>query len=119
MINKIQLFQEFKERSEIQLRQSVDELKYELRAVREELKTLEKEKYNIANKLASIESKYNEAKDSFKNAEEVLASTNRMIINCSMREGNTSETLKNYESGNSVRQSDSNTNSIMKGLQAK
>ena len=94
---KLDLLIEYKERNEQQLRERVDELKYELRAVREELKNLEKEKYTIANKLNSIEAKYNEAKESFKNAEEVLASTNRMIINCSLRQSNASDTLNWYE----------------------
>jgi ribosomal protein L29 len=78
---KIKLLQEFKEQTEVELRQSVDELKHELFAVREELKSLKKEKYWISDKLKGIEDRYKEAKDSFKNAEEVLTYTNRMLIN--------------------------------------
>lgn len=107
MINKVQLLQEYKERSEQQLKQSVDELKYEFRVVREKLKIFEREKLNISNKLISIESKYNEAKENFKNAEEVLTSTTRMMINCSVRGSHASETFNINSPENVDHQNDS------------
>jgi hypothetical protein len=77
---KINILQVFKEENELELRHSVDGLKNGIRIVREELKILEREKYSIALKLKSIEDKYNEAKESFKNAEEGLTYTNRLIV---------------------------------------
>jgi len=63
------------------LNKNVSELKQELSSVREELKTYEKEKYIIINKINSIKHQYKEAKESVQNAEEVLTYTNRAIQN--------------------------------------
>ena len=52
-------------------------LKQELSNVREELKSFEREKWLIINKINSIKHQYNEAKESVINAEEVLTYTNR------------------------------------------
>jgi len=108
--DKIRLLENFKEQNEIDLRQSVDGLKFELKAVREELKTLEKEKVTISSKLKGIEYKYNEAKESFKNAEDVLTHTNRMIVdnhNNSLRASVGSEWSKYLKSHGSRLQCDS------------
>ena len=56
-------------------------LKQELSNVREELKSFEREKWLIINKINSIKHQYNEAKESVINAEEVLTYTNRAIQN--------------------------------------
>jgi hypothetical protein len=49
--------------------------------VREELKSFEREKCSIINKINSIKHQYKEAKESVINAEEVLTYTNRAIHN--------------------------------------
>jgi predicted nucleic acid-binding Zn-ribbon protein len=64
--DKISVLNKIQENNEEEIKSKCEDLKQELRNLREELRVLEKEKTSIKLKLRSIESKYNEAKDSFK-----------------------------------------------------